>query len=243
MLLMGWVTLALWIDRADGGASLWAQRGLGLVTWLLLVVALRWFTPLVRCQTLVVVVFATIIEYTFSPTLEVYLYRFENVPAYVPPGHGLVYLAAYALGHTLWVRRRLVACAYAVVAVGGAWAAYGLLLADRPDLLGALWFGCLVAFLVWGPSREVYVGAFVVVSYLELVGTRLGNWAWQAHDPIAGVSIGNPPSGSAGGYGWFDLAGLLLGPSLLAAWLRLSPGEDRPSDPDPDELVGSVDAT
>ena len=30
----------------------------------------------------------------------------------------------------------------------------------------------------------LYVGAFVVVSYLELLGTALGTWAWAAHDPV-----------------------------------------------------------
>jgi len=232
-LLMAWVSVVLWLDRDDGGVSLWAQRGLGVATWLLLALALRWVTPLVRGQALVVVAFATAVEYTFSPTLEVYLYRFENVPVYVPPGHGLVYLAAYALGHAPWVRRHLTACGYAVVAVGGAWASYGLFLAERPDALGAFWFACLVAFLVWGPSREVYVGAFVVVSYLELLGTHLATWAWQAHDPILGVSIGNPPSGSPGGYGWFDLAGLLLAPHLLAWWWRVSPSRVSPAEARP----------
>ena len=218
VLLMGWLSVVLVLDRADGGGSLWFQRGLGLLTWAVLLLALRWFTPTVRCQAIVVVAFATCIEYLCSPTLEVYLYRFENVPAYVPPGHGLVYLSAYALGHVPWVRRHLTGIAYAVALVGGVWAFHGLFLAERPDLLGALWFGCLVAFLAWGPSREVYVGAFVVVSHLELLGTALGNWAWQAHDPLLGMSIGNPPSGAAGGYGWFDLAGLLVAPYLLAWW-------------------------
>jgi hypothetical protein len=69
--------------------------------------------------------------------------------------------------------------------------------------------------LLWGPSRPVYVGAFVVVSYLEIAGTELRTWVWQTEDPILGVTIGNPPSGAAGGYGWFDLAGLLLAPYLL----------------------------
>jgi hypothetical protein len=34
------------------------------------------------------------------------------------------------------------------------------------------------------------------------------------------VSIGNPPSGAAGGYGWFDLAAVLAGPAVLAAITR-----------------------
>jgi hypothetical protein len=135
---------------------------------------------------------------------------------YVPPGHGLVYLSAYSLGHTPLVRRHLKAFTAVVLAVGGAWAAHGLLIADRPDALGAFWYACLVGFLLWGPSKPVYVGAFAVVGYLELLGTELGTWVWQAEDPTGLVSIGNPPSGAAGGYGWFDLAGLLAAPYLLA---------------------------
>lgn len=233
LLLMGWLTLVLFLDRADAEGSLWLQRGLGIATWFVLLAALRWFTPLVRTQAVVVVVFATVIEYVFSPTLEVYLYRFENVPAYVPPGHGLVYLSAWALGHSVFVRRHLVVAAYLTVVVGGGWAVWGL---TRGDVLGAFWFACLALFLWKGPSREVYVGAFVVVSHLELVGTHLANWAWQSHDPVLGIGIGNPPSGAAGGYGWFDLLALLVAPWLLRRFHSIrrrgtddgvSPGEAR----------------
>lgn len=218
--MMGWLTVVLWLDRASAGGSIWQQRGLGVLTWLALFAAMRQVSPTVRVQTAVVVAFATVVEYVFSPTLEVYVYRFDNVPMYVPPGHGLVYLSAFALGHTSLVQRHLRKAVAAVLLVGGAWAAHGLLVAQRPDGLGAFWFACLVGFLLWGPSRPVYVGAFVVVSYLELVGTHLSTWVWQTEDPILGVTIGNPPSGAAGGYGWFDLAGLLLAPYLLGVLSR-----------------------
>jgi hypothetical protein len=159
----------------------------------------------------------------FSPTLEVYTYRFDNVPAYVPPGHGMVYLSAYALGHAAFVRRRLRPAAGLVLVTGGRWAAYGVLLADRPDVLGGFWYLCLLLFVLLGPSTSVYVGAAVVVTYLELVGTHLATWTWGRLDPTGWVSIGNPPSGAAGGYGWFDLAGLLAAPHLLRWWALLSP--------------------
>ena len=218
--LMGWLTLMLWLDRAGGGGDLWRQRALGAATWLVLVVTLATCTPLVRAQTLVVVAAATAVEFTFSPLLEVYLYRFHNVPMYVPPGHGLVFLSAWALGHWPPVRRNLKAAAVVVGVAVGAWASYGWLLAERRDGLGFFWFLCLAGFLLWGPSRPVYVGAAVVVTWLELAGTHLGTWAWQAHDPILGVTVGNPPSGAAGGYGWFDLAGLLLAPLIVAGVSR-----------------------
>lgn len=220
--VMGWISLVLAVD-SDG--SLATQRLLGLLTWALLLVVLRREAAVVRVQTAVVVVFATAVEYTFSPLLEVYVYRFDNVPAYVPPGHGLVYLAALSLGRSAFVRSHLRWCVAVVAVAGGAYAAWGLLLGPRVDVLGAFWFACLVGFLAWGPSRPLYVGAFVVVTYLEILGTALGTWTWQSHDPTGWVSIGNPPSGAAGGYGWFDLAALLLTPYLLSHWRRRRPAD------------------
>lgn len=217
--VVAWITVTLTVDSR---ASFAVQCVLGAVTWALLIALLARESPLVRAQTAVVVVFATIVEYLSSPIFGVYLYRLHDVPAYVPPGHGLVYLAALSVGRTAWVHRHQRPLTFAVVAVGGCWAAYGVLLSSRPDLLGAMWFCCLLGFLRWGPSRGLYLGAFLVVSYLELLGTSLGTWAWQPHDPTGLISIGNPPSGAAGGYGWFDLAALSAAPRLLAAFSSLS---------------------
>jgi hypothetical protein len=226
---MLWVPLVLLLDTA---ADIWAQRLLGIGTWLLLLALLRRETPLVRAQVAVVVVFATAVEYTFSPLLEVYVYRLHNVPAFVPPGHGLVYLCALAIGRAAWVNARRPALVAATVAAGGAYAAWGLVWSDRLDVLGAFWFACLLGFLCWGRSRTLYIGAFVIVTYLELIGTWLGAWTWQSHDPTGIVAIGNPPSGAAGGYGWFDLAAVLVGPSLLVLVRRVgarADGQYRPS--------------
>lgn len=212
-----WVPLVLVLDR---GAGIWSQRAMGLVTWALLLWLLRRETSLARAQVAVVVVFATAVEYTFSPLLEVYVYRLDNVPAFVPPGHGLVYLCALALGRSALFRANRAVLVGATVVVGGAYAGWGLFLADRLDVLGAFWFGCLLGFLRWGRSTTLYVGAFLVVTYLEILGTWLGTWEWKASDPTGLVAIGNPPSGAAGGYGWFDLAAVLAAPAVLAAVRR-----------------------
>ena len=54
----------------------------------------------------------------------------------------------------------------------------------------------------------MYAGAFIVCSYLELMGTSVGTWAWATQDPTGLVSIGNPPSGIPGAYCFFDAAAL-----------------------------------
>ncbi len=57
-----------------------------------------------RLQTLAVVGIATIGEVIGSIVWGVYSYRLDNLPAFVPPGHGLVYLAGLSLA-TLLARR------------------------------------------------------------------------------------------------------------------------------------------
>jgi len=222
----------VWIPAVlvlDSGAPLGQQRLLGLGTWVLLVALLSRETPLVRMQTAVVIAFATAVEYTFADLLGAYVYRLDNVPSFVPPGHGLVYLAAYAFGRSALARhweRPLVA---GTIAVGGVYALWGISpWAPRPDALGVFWYLCLLGFLLWGRSRLLYVGAFLVVTYLELVGTAVETWAWQPYDPILGVvSMGNPPSGAAGGYGWFDLVAVATAPALLRLLSRVRPEAGR----------------
>ncbi len=139
-IVVGWIGAVLLVDAVPlpraagagaGGGSRWAsgsgpelgrQVVLGLATWLVLRALLRRETAVVRTQTLVVVALATCVEYTFSPLLEAYVYRIGTVPFFVPPGHGLVYLAAVALGRSAVFRahgRLLVA---GTVLVGGTWA-------------------------------------------------------------------------------------------------------------------------
>lgn len=210
-----WVLLVLGLDT---GASLGAQRLLGAGTWLLLIVALKGENRATRVQVGVVLVYATTVEYVFAGWLGVYVYRLENVPSFVPPGHGLIYLAALALGRSALAHRHARAVIVWTVALSGSWAVWGLTLSERPDVLGAIWFGFLLLFLRRGRTPLVYCGAFVVTSYLELMGTGLGTWTWQSHDPTGLLSIGNPPSGIAGGYCFFDAAALWLTPRLLARY-------------------------
>jgi hypothetical protein len=227
--VLSWIPVVLLLDR---DASMTQQRLLGVGTWLLLIALLWREDNKTRAQVGVVVVFATAVEYCFAGWLGVYVYRlhlhgFDGVPWFVPPGHGLVYLGALAIGRTSYVVQRCRWLIPATLAIAGAYATWGLFLSGRKDVLGAFWFGCLAFFLLKGRQPLVFVGAFVVVTYLELLGTGLGTWTWQVRDPILGVvSMGNPPSGAAGGYGFFDAAGLLLAPRIVALLARRQRGED-----------------
>ena len=92
-----WIAFGAGLDSAAG---IWRQRLVGLLTWALLIAILRRQPRSVRAQVGVVIVIATCVEYTASPLLGLYTYRLHNVPSYVPPGHGLVYLAALNIGRS-----------------------------------------------------------------------------------------------------------------------------------------------
>lgn len=216
--VLAWIPLVLGLDSVS---SLGQQRLLGVGTWVLLIALLVREDARTRAQVAVVVAFASLVEYTFAGWLGVYVYRLHNVPWFVPPGHGLVYLGALAIGRSAVTASYRTVLIRTTLVVAGAYALWGLAVSPRHDVLGAFWFGCLAFFLLRGRNPLVFVGAFVVVTYLELLGTGLGTWTWQQRDPILGVvSMGNPPSGAAGGYGFFDAAALAAAPWLVRRLTR-----------------------
>ncbi|BEP11908.1 hypothetical protein acdb102_02190 [Acidothermaceae bacterium B102] len=230
--LLGWIPVILLLDSVGRhGVSLGWQRLLGVGTWVLLLVMLRGESRRTKAQVAIVVAFASLIEYTFAGLLGVYVYRLHDVPWFVPPGHGLVYLGALTFGRTPWAQRHRTPLVVGTLVAGGGYAVWGAFVSSRFDSLGAFWFVCLALFLWWGRHNRnatVYVGAFVIVTYLELMGTGLGTWTWKLRDPILGiVAIGNPPSGAAGGYGFFDAAALLGAPGLERLIERHSPAFTR----------------
>jgi hypothetical protein len=75
----------------------------------------------------------------------------------------------------------------------------------------------LCLFLWRSRSRAVYAGVFLVVAALELYGTSIGTWRWAVELPGLGIPDGNPPSGVASGYVWFDVMALLVAPWLVKA--------------------------
>ena len=219
----------------DTQVSLHEQFALGALTWLVLIAVARALPPERRAQVAIVVCAATVAEVTGSILWGVYTYRLHNLPLFVPPAHGLVFVAGLSLSQAL---RRHARTLVALAAAGAtSWGVVGLTVLPRTDAAGALGVPLLLAFLWRSRARAAYAGVFLVVGALELYGTAIGTWRWAPALPGVGVPDGNPPSGVASGYVWFDVMALLLAPRLLAAVVLVRgrwAGEVKWSDEPPD---------
>ncbi|MFZ0340893.1 MAG: hypothetical protein WAL31_00975 [Gaiellaceae bacterium] len=198
------------------------QLALGVLTFAVLAAALWPLSGLVRAQTVGVVLFATVGEVTGSLVWGVYHYRLHNLPLFIPPAHGLVYLSGIALSRS--IRARALVWAAAVGAT--AWGIAGLTVLPRLDVAGAVGVPLLLVFLWRSRARATYAGVFLAVAALELYGTSIGTWHWASTLPGLRIPDGNPPSGVASGYVWFDVMALLIAPYLVGVARRLTSGRD-----------------
>jgi hypothetical protein len=183
--------------------TLTQQFALGALTFAFLFLATRFSPPSERRQIWLMVGIATGVELFCSVVWGLYRYRWGNVPLFVPPGHGLLYLFALRaartplmVNHGRVVGRVALACA-TVWAVGGL--TVGPLFMGRVDALGALLWPIFV-WLMRKPSAVVYAASFFITAELELLGTGFGIWAWAAAAPVTHLPAGNPPAVIAGGY-------------------------------------------
>lgn len=191
------------------------QLAIAALTWAVLAAACVPLAAEQRLRVALVIVAATVGEVTGSLLWGVYSYRLENLPAYIPPGHGLVYLSG--LGLAVALRRHTAALVAVAAFVAAAWGIAGLGFLPRLDVAGAFGVPLLLFFLWRGRNRAVYAGVFVVVCALELYGTWLGIWTWRPELPGLGIPDGNPPSGVASGYVCFDVFAVAVA-AKLAGW-------------------------
>ena len=199
----------------DANSSPAFQTLLGLFAWMFLIWLLRGECTHVRAQVVVAIVFATIGEHFASPYMGGYIYRFHNVPAYIPPGHGMVYLTAVALARSELFQNYAVSVRNFVFASAGAWSVWGVTIAGNYDWVGLLLFCVFVPFVLYGRSPLVYLGAFFVTTWLEIIGTAVGTWRWVPIDPVLNLPQGNPPSGVAAWYCLVDAVALSGAPIVV----------------------------
>src|SRR5256714_6803314 len=125
------IAAALLGDRGVGPVG---EAAIGAVTWGALLLACRGLDPLDRARVAALVLVATVGEVVGSQVFEWYTYRRHDLPAFVPPGHGLVYLAGLRLARSSFVRDHARALTRGALAVGGARAPAGGTVMARPHL-------------------------------------------------------------------------------------------------------------
>ncbi len=195
------MAIALPLDRATSALE---QAVLGLTAWVFLAVALRLQPPAVRVQIATLVVLATLLEIIGSIVWGAYRYRLENLPLYVPAGHGLFYLAALRIASLPLLERHARRIVMAVTAGATLWMLYGLARPPLPDLLGFVTWAIFVRFIVRGRYPMLYAVSFAMTTALELYGTGLGIWRWAPVLPGLMLPAGNPPTGIGAGYAAMD---------------------------------------
>jgi len=198
---MMFVAVALPLDRSSTPAQ---QAALSLLAWAFLGIALALQPPAIRVQVAGLVVLATILECVGSLVWGAYTYRLENLPLYVPAGHGLFYLSALRAASLPWLQRNARTVVVAVTAGATAWMLYGLVARPLPDLLGFVTWAIFIRFIVRGRYPVLYAVSFAMTTALELYGTGLGIWRWSQVLPLLMLPAGNPPTGIGAGYAAMD---------------------------------------
>jgi hypothetical protein len=182
----------------------WQQYVLGALTFTVLYLAALKAPRGQRAQVWTCVAVATCFEIFGSLIWGVYQYRLHNLPLFVPPGHGIVYLFGLLAAQTPVVARHGRRVAHVVLGVACMWALAGLtllpLINGRVDLQGALCLPVFAYFLLRSPRWPLFAAIFIIVSELEISGTSFGNWYWMPVAPWTHIPSGNPPSVIAGGY-------------------------------------------
>jgi hypothetical protein len=201
--------------------SIWQQYGLGALTFAVLWLCTQRLPRSQRTQVWVCVLVATGFEIFGSLIWGVYRYRWHNVPLYVPPGHGLVYLFGLTAAATPVFQRHGRRAAYVLLAICMAWSLAGLTilgaLTGRVDVQGALCLPVFAYCVMRSPRYALFAAIFVATTDLELAGTWAGDWRWLSMAPWDHVPSGNPPSAIAGGYSVIDGSVALV----MAALTRL----------------------
>jgi hypothetical protein len=204
VLTTGVIVIGLALDQ---GLAFWGQAITNVVVWGLFLHCLRRAQAYEQVMFASCLVYATLGEVFLALVWGLYDYRLGNVPLFVPPGHVLLFM----LGRALAPRLTLGTVAFVPLATAPLvlWLA-----ASGADTLGLPLFAIFVACVAFGEAKRLYATMFVLALAMELYGTGLGNWTWNAQVPSVGLTASNPPLAAGAFYCVLDL----LVMSTLKVW-------------------------
>ena len=199
---------------ADVYTDFFGQLAIGAAVWAILFYLLGRVDLRDRRMLFACLVIATIGEITLSLGWGLYIYRLDNIPHFVPPGHVLLLMLGIALaGHiTDKVALGVIGAAtlYALAAAIGGFDTFA----------AALALVLITLSLALPAHRRLYASTFVLALVLELYGTWLGNWTWGEAIPGTGLTTTNPPA--LAGVFYATLDALVLG-TMIVLGQRLHP--------------------
>lgn len=194
------------IDIYDQGQ--WIANGLMVAVYILLL-----YRGTNRSRELMI--YATLIgiagEYLFSLGFEMYTYRLGNVPWYVPPGHAIIYISAVYFCREAFIKfnRSKIEQIFKL----GIFFYSFFFLVVYFDVFGFV-LTLISLWILKNKPRErlFYYSMYIVVAFLEIVGTRYACWFWpdEAFGIFSFLPSANPPSGISFFYFGLDLGSLWL---------------------------------
>jgi hypothetical protein len=147
-------------------------------------------------------IYACLGEGFFTLVWGLYEYRLSNIPPYVPAGHVLLFLLGTYLSQ--YVKPLMIQI---LIGVSGLYVMAAFILGfDQLSLFLYLFF---IACLFTQGDRRLFTTMLLLALLLELIGTALGNWQWQADVPYWHISAHNPPLISGALYCLLDLLVLI----------------------------------
>jgi len=160
----------------------------------------------IREQMIYAVIIGVLGEYLFSIGLGMYTYRLGNVPHYVPPGHAIVLIATVNFCKKSIVKKQRKMLERLLTIFILVYSTLFLIFAN--DIFGFV-MSLTVIYILRNKPRErlFYLSMYLVVAFLEIVGTTYQCWYWPetAWGVIPFLKSANPPSGISLFYFLLDL--------------------------------------
>jgi hypothetical protein len=164
----------------------WGQVAVNVFVWCLFAALLWTRHGAERLTLFACLAYAAFGEFVLSEGLELYAYREEGIPLFVPPGHALLLLVGAAIAQRLGEERlRPVPWALLPLVAFAAW--------SGTDPSAPWLFALYVLCVRFGPSPGLYSVMFVLSLAMELYGVWLGNWTWTGEAVFGGPRVYNPP--------------------------------------------------
>ncbi|KAF2507674.1 hypothetical protein EYY60_17120 [Flavobacterium zhairuonense] len=171
-----------------------------------------WFSDShLRKLMFVMVLLSYLGEIIFCSLLEMYNYKTEFIPVYVPFGHAIVFASGYVYAHTKWaINNEKAFRIYFTAGFSLLFLYVGFFLNDIFSLIFGVFFFLLLKRKKW---QNLYYFIAVCVIFIELAGTFFKCWKWVPKT-FSLIPTANPPMGAV----FFYAGGDILLAKIVDLW-------------------------